>query len=44
MQKYFTSCEVKVTQEEAQDIFKLRTRVKCNYKGKYQPSGAGGTC
>ena len=39
MQKYFTSCEVKITQEEAQDIFKLRTKVtdvKCNYKGKYE--------
>ena len=39
MQKYLTSCEVKITQEEAQNIFKLRTRVtdvKCNYKGKYE--------
>ena len=39
MQKYLTSCEVKITQEEAQAIFKLRTRVtdvKCNYKGKYE--------
>ena len=39
MQKYLTSCEVKITQEEAQAIFKLRTRmtdVKCNYRGKYE--------
>ena len=39
MQKYLTSCKVKITQEEAQAIFKLRTRmtdVKCNYKGKYE--------
>ena len=39
MQKYLTSCEVKITQEEAQGIFKLRTRMadaKCNYKRKYE--------
>ena len=39
MQKYLKSCETKITQEEAQEIFKLRTRtsdVKINFKGKYE--------
>ena len=39
MQKYLTPCEINITQEEAQEIFKLRTRVtdvKYNYKGKYE--------
>ena len=39
MQKYLKSCEIKITKEEAQEIFKLRTRtsdVKTNYKGKYE--------
>ena len=39
MQKYLKSCEIKITKEEAQEIFKLRTRtsdVKANYKGKYE--------
>ena len=39
LQKYLKSCEIKITKEEAQEIFKLRTRtsdVKANYKGKYE--------
>ena len=39
MQKYLISSEVKIAQEEAEEIFKLRTRVtdvKYNYKGKYE--------
>ena len=38
MQKYLKQCNIKITQEEAQEIFKLRSRVsnvKINYKGKY---------
>ena len=39
MQKYFKPCNIKITKEEAQEIFKLRSRVsdvKLNYKGKYE--------
>ena len=39
MQKYLKACNVKITQEEAQEIFKLRSRVsdvKMNFKGKYE--------
>ena len=39
MQKYLKSCEVRITKQEAQEIFKLRTRtsdVKTNIKGKYE--------
>ena len=38
MQKYLKACNVKITKEEAQEIFKLRSRVtdvKCNFKGKF---------
>ena len=39
MQKYFKKCNIKITQDEVQEIFKLRSRVsdvKTNYKGKYE--------
>ena len=39
MQKYLKSNPVKITQEEAKEIFKLRskvTEVKENFKGKYE--------
>ena len=39
MQKYLKSCKTKITQEEAQEIFKMRSRVsnvKMNFKGKYE--------
>ena len=39
MQKYLKPCKIKITQEEAQDFLKLRSRmsdVKVNYKGKYE--------
>ena len=39
MQKYLKPCNIKITKEEAQEIFKLRSRmsdVKSNYKGKYE--------
>ena len=39
MQKYLKPCETKITKEEAQEIFRLRTRtsdVKANFKGKYE--------
>ena len=39
MQKYLKSCEIRITQQEAQAIFKLRTgtsEVKANYKGKFE--------
>ena len=38
MQKYLKACNVKITKEEAQEIFKLRSRVtdvKSNFKGKF---------
>ena len=38
IQKYLKSCNIKITPEEAQEIFKLRSRVsdvKMNFKGKY---------
>ena len=38
IQKYLKACNIKITQEEAQEIFKLRSRVsdvKMNFKGKY---------
>ena len=39
MQKYLKPCEINITKEEAQEIFRLRTRtsdVKANFKGKYE--------
>ena len=38
MQKYLKACNVKISKEEAQEIFKLRSRVadvKSNFKGKF---------
>ena len=39
MQNYFKASRIKITQEEIQTIFKLRSRmidVKVNFKGKYE--------
>ena len=39
MQKYFKASRIKITQEEIQTIYKLRSRmidVKVNFKGKYE--------
>ena len=39
MQKYLKACNMKITKEKAQEIFKLRSRmsdVKLNYKSKHE--------
>ena len=39
MQKYLKACNIKIKQEEAQEIFKLRSRVsnvKSNFKANYE--------
>ena len=39
MQKYLRPCKIQIRKEEAQEIFKLRSRVsdvRINYKGKYK--------
>ena len=39
MQKYLRQCKINIRKEEAQEIFKMRSRVsdvKINFKGKYE--------